>query len=336
LKKRKEIGVTISNKKYHASSMLSASRVKMVLENPYEFQGAYVTGENKKRYTDALFIGTLHHTFVLEPEKFENDYIVLGFDGTPVKNDLVEAIERLGGSVERKEKASGGGVTVCDTIPILREKLNTLRDKEVRTIVTQKQVEEAKKTAEKALRSRYVIEANGKELLNAELSEVLELDTCHVERTFHGEILGVKIQVRPDLLVDLGAKESVWFCIDLKTSIDATIGMFCRQSGQYYYDVQEYIYKEVLRQNGIDVVDFRFCVAGKSDNSKCSYYKMDIEDIEDAGKIVSRTLEKYKFCRDNDIWEEGKFDFEMMRFEPVSIVKLPSYRKFQLIDLGVL
>ena len=34
------------------------------------------------------------------------------------------------------------------------------------------------------------------------------------------------------------------------------------------------------------------------------------------------------------VWQEGKFDCQKTRFEPVAIVRLPTYRKFQFINLG--
>ena len=334
LHKRLEIGEAVSNRDYHLSDNLSASRLKMLLENAIEFRDVYVSGKAKKKYTDALMIGNLHHSLVLEPKEFDNDYIVLGLDGS-LKEDLVKAVEKLGGEVKRKENGKGEMV-VQETMPVLREMLNELREKEERTIVTSKQLELAQKTAIKALDSWYVVEANGRVLLKARLRDVLELESSHVERTFYGEIGGVKFQIRPDLLMNLGKSEPIWFCVDLKTAENATMEMFSKQSARFYYDMQEWIYREVLRQNGIDVIDFRFCIAGKAESSGCAYYKIDKEDIEDAERMVKRAVQKYRFCRDNDIWEESRFDFEMMRFESCSTVKLPTYRKFMLIDLGVL
>lgn len=329
-----EVGKTVSNKDYHASDNLSASRIKMLLENAVEFRDVYVTGNAKKKYTDALLVGSLHHTLVLEPNEFDNDYIVLGLDGS-LKEDLVKAVEKLGGKVNWKENGKGE-LVVQETMPVLREMLNELREREKRTIVTSKQLELAQRTAVKALDSWYVVEANGRVLLKAQLKDVLELENSHVERTFYGEIGGVKFQVKPDLLMNLGKNEPIWFCVDLKTAENATMEMFSKQSARFYYDMQEWIYREILRQNGINVVDFRFCVAGKAESSGCSYYQMDKEDIEDAEKIVKRAVQKYRFCKSSDIWEESRFDFEMMRFESCSTVKLPTYRKFMLIDLGVL
>ena len=327
------VGEYVTNKDYHNSDNLSSSRIKMVLENARQFYEVYVTGNARKSYTDALLVGSLHHTLVLEPENFERDYIVLG-DNT-LKQDIVDAIEKLGGTVNRKVNSKGEEV-VDDSVATLKEKLNLLRSKEARTIVTQKQVELAKKTAQKALDSWYIIEANGKTLLKAQLKEVIGLNTSFVERTFYGEIEGVRVQVRPDLLMNLGKTRPVWFCVDLKTAEDATMDTFMRQSAKFFYDLQEWVYREVLRQNGINVVDFRFLITGKSDSSGSEYYKVFSEDVHDAGKVVKKAISKYKYCRDNNIWQEGKFDFDKMRFKDVTTIRIPTYRQFQLIDMGVM
>lgn len=330
-----DVGVEVANRDYHNSGKLSASRIKMLIENAYQFYRVYVTGEAKKDYTDALMVGNVHHTLVLEPEKFDSDYIVLGLDGA-FKEDLVEAVERLGGVVTREVVKSTGEMAVKESMKVLKEMLNELRVKEPRIIVTKKQVELAETTAKKALGSEYVIEAGGKVLLKARLEDILKMPICHVEKAFYGEIGGVEFQIKPDLLMNLGKNAQIWFCLDLKTAEDATQDGFTKQSGRFFYDVQEWIYREILRQNGIDVVDFRFCVAGKSENSTCAYYKMSEGDIEDAEKIVMRAVQKYVHCKGSGVWSDGGFDFEKMRFDPVTTVQLPAYRKFQLIDMGVL
>lgn len=330
------VGQGISNKLYHESDNLSASKLKVILSNAVKFRDMYVTKEVKNKHTDALLVGSLHHTLVLEPENFDRDYIVLGLDGDrPIKQDFVEAIEKLGGQVDRKEN-SKGEMVVATTIPILKEMMNELRDKESRTIVTKKQLELAQKTSVKALESWYIIKNNDKIILKNQLQDLLGLKQSYVERTFYGVIDDVHFQIRPDVLINLGKKEDIWFCMDLKTAEDATMEMFSKQSARFYYDLQEWIYREILRQNGIKVVDFRFCVAGKADSSKCAYYQMDKEDILDAGKIAHRAILKYLYCLNNDIWEESRFDFENMKFDTCSTVRLPTYRKYQLIDMGIL
>lgn len=329
------VGIDIENKEYHSSTKLGSSKVKMILENALEFKQRYITKEYGQSKTDALIIGSVHHTLVSEPQHFNRDYLVLEISSRAVKSELVTALEKLGGKVETKEN-SKGEIVVADTMDTLKDKIALIKEKSDKTIITTTHLEIAKSTAKKALDSIFTVEVGAKTLLKAKLSEVLELDNCYVERTFYGVIDGVEMQVRPDILVNLSKENHIWFVIDLKTAENATMGMFAQQSSKFYYDIQEYIYREVLRQNGIDVKDFRFCVAGKKEASRSAYYQLHEEDIEDAGKMVSQILKKYKWCKENDIWEEGKFDYQRMRFEPTATVKLPTYRKFQMIDLGVL
>lgn len=328
------VGEGISNKVYHESDNLSASKLKLILNNAVRFRDLCITKAGKKQYTDALLIGSLHHTLVLEPENLDKDYIILGLDNS-LKGDLVDAIKKLGGQVDRQEN-SKGEMVVTNTIPVLKEMLGELREKETRTIVTNKHLELAQRTSFKALESWYVVKAGDKTLLKAQLKDVLELKKSYVERTFYGEIDGASFQVRPDMLMNLGQTEDIWFCVDLKTAEDATIETFSKQSARFYYDVQEWIYREILRQNGINVVDFRFCVAGKGDSSKCAYYQIDKEEVLDAEKIARRAILKYHYCRNNNVWEEARFDFKKMEFDTCSIVRLPTYRKYQLIDMGIL
>jgi len=333
--KAKTIGIDIPNEVYHSSTKLGSSKIKLILENAREYEAKYITKETGQKKTDALLIGSMHHTLVLEPEHFNRDYTVLEISSRAVKSELVDAVEKLGGEIETKETAKGE-IVVADTMDRLKDKIAVLTEKSEKTIVTQSQLNVAILTSKKALESMFIVEVGNRTLLKAKLKEVLELDNCYVEKTFYGVINGIEVQVRPDALVNLSKEHQIWFCIDLKTAQDATLSMFANQSSKFFYDIQEWIYREVLRQNGIDVKDFRFCVAGKNEASRSAYYQLDKEDIEDAGKIVSQILKKYKYCKENNIWEEGKFDYHKMRFEPTAVVKLPTYRKFQMIDLGVM
>lgn len=331
----KQIGVDISNKDYHSSDLLSASKLKLILENPKEYYMKYVTKEIEQKKTDALLIGSLHHTLVQEPHMLEKEYIVLDIGSRPVKSDYVNAIVELCGEVETKQTAKGDTVAVA-TVAELKEQFEELKGKIDKTIVTQAQLDIAKVTAEKALNSKFIVEFGGKTLFKADLRDLIQHKNSHIEKTFYGEINEVKIQIRPDILMNLSETNEFWYVIDLKTAEEATIQRFTAQSAKYYYDIQEYVYREILRQNGIIVKEFRFNVAGKSDTSDCEFYQLHSEDIENAEKITKKIIDKYKYCKENNIWREGFFDYDKMRFEPTAVVKLPTWRAFEMIKMGVL
>lgn len=329
------IGLDIPNEVYHSSNKLGASKIKLILENAKEFQKRYITKEIDSPKTEALLLGSLHHTLVSEPHKLSDEYIIVDLPPKPLKQDYVRVAEDLGVKLEYKE-GTKGELVASETIDEIKLKIDTQKTKIDKSIITQKQYEIAKKTSQKALNSYFVVEAGAKTLLKAKLRDILQLPDCYVEKTFYGVIDGVEIQVRPDILVNLSKENKIWFVIDLKTSTDATSNTFMQQSSKYYYDIQEYVYTEILRQNGIVVKDFRFLISGKSEASDSAYYQLHTEDIESAGKVVSAVLKKYKWCMENDIWLESKFDYHRLRFEPTATVKMPTWRQFQLIDMGVL
>lgn len=329
-----DVGFCVSNKDYHASENMSASKIKLIIENAKKFHDAYVSKVAQKKYTDALMVGNVHHTLTLEPHKFKDDYY-LSADSSANKPQYIEAIRELGGDLEVIIN-NKGIETVKETVPELKEVLDRLREKDPRTFILHKHLDLAKETSAKALHSDYVIEAQGNEIFNEKLSTVIGLKNSFVERTFYGEIEGVPFQVRPDLLMNLGRNEDIWFCVDLKTAENATMSNFTQQSGDLFYDVQEWIYREILKQNGINVIDFRFCVTGKVDGSGSEYYRLDKYEIEDAEKITRQAIKKYKYCMQHNVWREGRFDYESMRFEPVTTVRLPTYRKHKMLDMGIL
>lgn len=51
---------------------LSSSDIKLLLENPYKFKVGY-----QKPKSDSLALGSLIHTLILEPKKFEKEYLIM-------------------------------------------------------------------------------------------------------------------------------------------------------------------------------------------------------------------------------------------------------------------
>ena len=291
----KTIGLDISNEEYHSSQKLGSSKIKLLLENAMEFKARYITKEMTSKKTDALIIGSLVHTLVSEPHKLNEEYLILDMPKIPIKADLVSAINTLGGSVEMKRNSDGDEI-VANTVSELKEHYSGLVSGSNKTIVTATQYEIAKEVSQKALNSIFVIEKNNREILRAKLKDVIALDSCYVEKTFYGVIDGVEVQVRPDILVNLSASGQLWYVIDLKTAEDSTASLFTKQSANFYYDIQNWLYVEVLRQNGIRVQEFIFNVSGKKKFSGSAYYKLNPDDVENAGKLTRSIIGKYKYC----------------------------------------
>jgi hypothetical protein len=332
--KPKEIGIDISNEEYHSSNNMGVSKLKVMIDNAKEFEAKYITKTIERKETEALIVGKLHHTFVMEAHKFDEDYLVIDMPARPVKDDLVEALETLGGEVDLKENGKGD-IVVADTVESLKKKIEAKKTTSTKTICTKEQVELATQTSQKALNSWFELIIAGKTLLKAQLKDLLELDKCYVEKTFYGTINGVDVQVRPDILLNLGLKSDIWFVIDLKTLEVATPAMFVKQGGTFFWDMQEQFYLDVLAQNGINAKAFYFNCAGKKKFSGAGFYEWGISTKDEAKKVVKAGINKYKYCTENNIFSESKFDYVKMRFEAITTLDVPVYRQYAMGDLGV-
>ncbi|EAN4679326.1 exodeoxyribonuclease [Salmonella enterica] len=92
----------IPNKVYHGANGISSSMIKDARVSLMYYHGRHVGRTIEREETDALFFGTLVHSLTLEPEKFDDEYVV--FPGVPMgaistSNEMKEIIERFNASM---------------------------------------------------------------------------------------------------------------------------------------------------------------------------------------------------------------------------------------------
>jgi len=68
----------ISNDDYHSSSGVSRSSLMAFKRSPFHYWHRYINGmhDSSDLQTQAMVVGNLIHTMVLEPNKFDDDYVV--------------------------------------------------------------------------------------------------------------------------------------------------------------------------------------------------------------------------------------------------------------------
>jgi hypothetical protein len=67
----------ISNEQYHAASGISRSKLMLLDKSPYHFWHEVYSGKSVYREaTPAMNIGSAFHTLLLEPEKFNDEFII--------------------------------------------------------------------------------------------------------------------------------------------------------------------------------------------------------------------------------------------------------------------
>jgi hypothetical protein len=71
----------ISNEDYHASDGISRSGIMQLIKSPFDFWDAHINEERlsrpEKQRTPSMLFGEAVHTYLLEPERFKNDYVVM-------------------------------------------------------------------------------------------------------------------------------------------------------------------------------------------------------------------------------------------------------------------
>lgn len=68
----------ISNEDYHSHIALSRSALWTFKDLPYKYWHKYLSGEYEgENATEAMILGSLLHTMILEPEKFDTEYVVM-------------------------------------------------------------------------------------------------------------------------------------------------------------------------------------------------------------------------------------------------------------------
>lgn len=66
----------MSNEEYHASPEFSSSQLKDILRSSAHFYSNNILKENERESKKHLDFGTLAHTLFLEPEQFENEFVI--------------------------------------------------------------------------------------------------------------------------------------------------------------------------------------------------------------------------------------------------------------------
>ena len=313
-------------KEYHNHSALGSTSLKEVLQNAKKFKliqdgEIEISGKN-------LDIGQALHTLVLEPELFDAEFIVTDVKVTDKIKELSE-VDNL--EVYPQECLTPSGALASNKKA--KEVLATLDSS--KTYVTPN--EKTQIDFYLANKDKIFLNEDDLELIHAlkdKLSKLKNfkkwLNAGVKEQSFFGELDGVEVKCRPDLMVKLANDK--YIVIDLKTSSsEATADNFAKTSANFLYYLQEALYREVLKQNGIIVDRFIFAVTSKVEHSGAGYFEHDHVAFEQGQELVQKAIQKYKFCLENNLWLEDRFDFIDNKFETINTVTLPAYAYYQFL-----
>lgn len=248
-----------------ASDYISKSGLTILKQSPAHFK----YGEPFEETPEIIF-GRMYHSFILQPEKFQEDYYVL---------DEEEIIKVL---VARGYKSPRGTADYKTWLKGEEEKA------EGKIIITKTDYERLREMRERLFDHPYT-----RMLLS---SGIAEQGIMGEIQTPVGEI-GVKFI--PDLRND---KKRI--ILELKTARDASKKEFPKEAVKHDYHIQAALYSDLMElfYGEKRPVKFFFIVQEKVKPYAFNLFEPSAQFIQQGRYEYELLLQLYKYCLDNDYW----------------------------------
>ena len=282
---------------YHASDALSNSGMKTILhKSPRHYQYQYLEGNQKD--TAALAFGRALHCAVLEPEKFDAEYVIEPDVNMSTKAGASEYLKWIAGIT--------GDLYFLDSttkMDEIREQIGEMKQRLKLNIINASFAEMIADICASIKAKRSAV-------------SLLQMDGRN-EVSFFCEYDGVMLRARMDRV--LGAHVG----IDLKSCQDASPEGFERAAYNYGYHMQAYFYSWIYEQvTGEQMKDFVFICVEKEAPHCVGLYRASPEMLE-LGKLdVEKAINIYKESQKRGIW----FDYD----DRIIPLGLPRYAENRL------
>jgi hypothetical protein len=267
------------NETYHKDKeFISSSQIKVGLGSPYYYKYFVKDGKGKKEETKQLSFGTLCHSMILEPEKFDSEYVVM----PDKKLDMRKAADKQWKADFEKEHE---GKTVVSEEDF--QKATLCRDSVF-----------SHKDAKRLLELPGISEAS----VRVELEHMLP----------SGEIVPVKVRVRPDRLSPDNC------IIDLKTAKNVSRDAFERDafgtwrdsSGNlkwghysYHYDLSAALYIRALEKLDQKTLPFHWIVVKNDQPWETAVYTCSRKRFKEGDAKLNHALTTIIMAERSGKWE---------------------------------
>jgi hypothetical protein len=252
---------------YHADKdHISASALKKLKISPAH----YKEEEEPETESEALLFGSAYHSFILEPEKFEEEYYIFSDQA------ICEALIGEGYKSPRSTKAYKEWE---------ESEMRIIDDKKV---ITKVSMERIKAMKEKLMRHTYA-----KMLLSNGVNEQGYMGEIETEAGM------IQVKFKPDHVIE-GKK----IIVDLKTTIDASIDGFTRHSAELDYHIQASFYSDLMEKIAGDDRPYKFFFIAQEKKSPYAFniFESSPQFISQGRFEYEMLLQLYKYCIDNNIW----------------------------------
>lgn len=262
------IYATLTNEAYHRGAGVSKSQLDLVRRSPQHFKAAMDRPELREP-TEAMEWGTALHTRVLEPERFNDLYVV--FDDSEIIQKIIA--EKPDTKVARATKAYKDAKAAFDA----EHAGKAVLDRNTAYEITQ---------AAASIGAHPVARA------------IFTSGVSTIENSFFwtDEKTGELCRCRPDFLRDDG------IMVDLKTAEDASEAAFSRSVANYRYHVQDAYYRDGIAANAREVRAVIFIVVEKKFPFAVACYSLDSASVELGRAEYRADLDLFSECKKGDKW----------------------------------
>jgi hypothetical protein len=243
-------------KKMNPSTLVAGCKSPMHLRRAIE--------EGFVEETNAMRLGTGIHALLLEPEQFENRFVVMP--------DYQFDAENVTGKGERSESKA--------TKYYKAKQSQFYQENQGKSVISRHQFDQCLRCIE-ALNSRPRI----RELLESANKEV----------TVEGVIEGIEFKGRIDALIPS-------CIIDLKTTADVSPRIFGSRFFKLGYDFKLSIYRELVRQSTEGLREVRVIAQEPSGDYDNCVINVPEEVLDNAFSRVLHVVHRYKQCMQSGVW----------------------------------
>jgi exodeoxyribonuclease VIII len=273
----------LNNEDYHSSGGVSSTTLKKLIKKTaaHLHHGVNQVFEP----TASMMLGTICHSLVLEPEKFDSEFIV-----------MPEGLKKPTSAQINAKKHTD------KTLTLIHNYTSFMDLAEGKEVITSKQHESALEMSESVL---------GHESAGALMQDKLVEQSIYwwynaIDPEDDNEYKTMA-KVRPDAL-----SYAYPICIDLKTTVDATYEEFQRTILKFGYHVSAAMYldginqnKELLAELGhININKFVFIVVENTAPYLTAVYEMDSEFLDYGRALYRRCMLKYAQSKNSGEWPE--------------------------------
>ena len=288
----------LTNEEYHGSFGTSSSTIKKLIEKTPAH--LHYDMHHPKESTESMAMGTLVHTLVLEPEKFEQEYMVC-------PSDLKAPTAR---QLEAKNPSD-------KTLVQIAEWEAWQKQAEGKQIISQAQFDQANQMAQSVLSHPTASALLQDKIVESSIYWWYRPTDGDDDRKYK-ELL----KVRPDVI-----DTTHGVIADLKTTTDASYDGFVKSIQKYYYHLSAAMYldgvnqcKELLDATGFFAyTKFLFICVESVPPYLCAVYELSKDYVEVGQLLYRRSLIKLHESRADE--EPRGFPRELRVIEPPSWAK---------------